>query len=33
MAEIARKLHPLTGDFGWAAMAAGTARAQVAGPH
>jgi uncharacterized protein (DUF2267 family) len=33
MAEIARKLHPLTGDFGWAAMAAGTARAQVGGPH
>ena len=33
MAEIARKLHPLTGDFGWAAMPAGTARAQVVGPH
>jgi uncharacterized protein (DUF2267 family) len=34
MAEIARKLQPLTGDFGWAAMAAGaTSRAQAGGPH
>jgi uncharacterized protein (DUF2267 family) len=33
MAEIARKLHPLTGDFGWAAIAAGAARPLVVGPQ